>query len=85
MYRYTECGLTHVWLENGFSVEGDVVVIQALDRLHNAICLFIIAAEIEEPLRRFVLKDLAASGVDGGPWKGRWLNGDILMSIRKNP
>lgn len=81
MYHYYGCGYGRVWLVNGFSMEGDDVVIQALDRLHDAICLFIIKKSVEQPLLRFVLKNLAASGIHKGPWRARWLNGDILMSF----
>ena len=81
MYHYTECGLAHVWLESGYTVEGDDLVITALARLDDAICLFLVSQEIEEPLRRFVLKHLAAVGVEAGPWSARWLDGDILMSF----
>jgi DNA-binding transcriptional regulator YiaG len=36
-YHYTECGLDNVWLENGFTINGDELFIQDIHGLHRSI------------------------------------------------
>ncbi|HAM4230431.1 TPA: transcriptional regulator, partial [Escherichia coli] len=47
MYHYEECGLSNIWLRNGFTIEndedyGELVSIESVHELHNAIGLFLI-------------------------------------------
>lgn len=43
LYHYTGCGLTNIWLRNGFTIKetpyGETVTIHVLEGLHNAIGL----------------------------------------------
>ncbi|ATU52156.1 helix-turn-helix domain-containing protein [Acinetobacter baumannii] len=68
MYHYEECGLSNIWLQNGFTIEndeefGELVSIQSVHELHNAIGLYLIThkPELNGEEIRFLRKELNLS------------------------
>ncbi|MDS7931835.1 helix-turn-helix domain-containing protein [Acinetobacter sp. V102_4] len=68
MYHYEESGLSNIWLQNGFTIEndedfGELVSIQSVYDLHNAIGLYLIThkPELNGEEIRFLRKELNLS------------------------
>lgn len=68
MYHYEECGLSNVWLHDGFTIEedelyGELVSISSIESLHNAIGLYLIneKPELTGEEFRFLRKELNLS------------------------
>ncbi|EMO2348194.1 TPA: helix-turn-helix domain-containing protein [Acinetobacter baumannii] len=68
MYHYEECGLSNIWLRNGFTIEndedyGELVSIESVHELHNAIGLFLITQkpDLNGEEIRFLRKELNLS------------------------
>lgn len=68
MYHYEECGLSNIWLQNGFTIEeddeyGELVSISSVHELHDTIGLFLITQkpELNGEEIRFLRKELNLS------------------------
>lgn len=68
MYHYEECGLSNVWLLDGYEIEvdeayGDLVSISSVHELHKAIGLYLIneKPELNGEEIRFLRKELNLS------------------------
>lgn len=68
MYHYKECGLTNVWLVDGFNIEvdedyGEMVSISSVNDLHKTIGLYLIneKTELTGEEIRFLRKELNLS------------------------
>lgn len=68
MYRYEECGLSNVWLHDGYKIEedelyGELVSISSVSDLHKAIGLYLIneKPELNGEEIRFLRKELNLS------------------------
>lgn len=68
MYHYEECGLSNVWLQDGYSIEideeyGELVSIHSVHQLHDAIGYFLITnrPELNGEEIRFLRKEMNLS------------------------
>lgn len=68
MYHYEECGLSNVWLRDGYTIEeddlyGELISIASIESLHDAIGLYLIneKPELTGEEFRFLRKELNLS------------------------
>ena len=67
MYHYAECGLSNVWLLNGYRQHaipyGDAVVVEHVENLHRAIALTLVHRKphLSGAEFRFLRKELGLS------------------------
>lgn len=67
MYHYQECGLSHVWLHDGYTIEnspyGETVSITAVNELHKVIGLYLVEnkPELNGEEIRFLRKEMNLS------------------------